>query len=189
MKEDLRITKTKAALSAAFIDLLAEKKYDEVSVNELCDRADVRRATFYKHYADKFHFFACFTRDLANRFNADFFSKNVPDTAPEYYVEYVIEVIKFLEEHDRLVQNVIKSDLFPSMISIITEQNYRHTRERFRARVDVGRRLFASAEVTAAILNGGVANAIYMWLLEGRKKTPEELTGEIREMIRGSLKE
>ena len=49
-KEDLRVKKTKRVLTEAFFKLLNEKPFEEITVNELCDRADVRRATFYKHY-------------------------------------------------------------------------------------------------------------------------------------------
>ena len=52
-KEDLRVRKTKKAIAEAFMALLEEKNYDEITVNELCDRAGVRRTTFYKHYKDK----------------------------------------------------------------------------------------------------------------------------------------
>lgn len=187
MKEDLRIIKTKRALYEAFVSLLSEKSFEELTVNELCDRADVRRATFYTHYADKLHFLTCFTRGLADGFNDGFFSSDPPETAPEYYTEYILRIIEFLETHDALVQNLIKSDLFPAVISMITEQNYRHTRERLEARVAAGRNLNYSPEVTASMLNGGAATSLYMWLLEGKKKSPAELASEISRMISTAL--
>ena len=55
-KEDLRVRKTKKALFDAFMSLLAKKPYEDITINELCDAADVRRATFYKHYSDKVSF-------------------------------------------------------------------------------------------------------------------------------------
>jgi AcrR family transcriptional regulator len=70
MKEDLRIVKTKRALSSAFLQLLREKHFEEITINELCDRAEIRRATFYKHYTDKLNFLACFTRSLRDQFDA-----------------------------------------------------------------------------------------------------------------------
>ena len=55
-KTDLRVLKTKQALRNSFIDLIREKTFESITVNELCDQAMVRRATFYKHYADKYDF-------------------------------------------------------------------------------------------------------------------------------------
>lgn len=50
---DRRVSRTKVALRTALLELLAERGYEGISVQALVDRADVGRATFYAHYADK----------------------------------------------------------------------------------------------------------------------------------------
>ena len=50
---DLRVLKTRKALTAALYSLLCEKSMDNITVTELCERAVVRKATFYKHFGDK----------------------------------------------------------------------------------------------------------------------------------------
>lgn len=45
--------KTRAALQRALIQLAVERGYDEVTVQDVADRADVSRSSFYAHYADK----------------------------------------------------------------------------------------------------------------------------------------
>lgn len=50
---DRRVQRTQAALRAALLELITELPYDKVSVQALVDRANVGRATFYHHYADK----------------------------------------------------------------------------------------------------------------------------------------
>lgn len=50
---DPRKQRTLDQLSNAFFDLLQEGGYSSLSVSELCERADVRRATFYKHFSSK----------------------------------------------------------------------------------------------------------------------------------------
>ena len=50
---DRRTQKTRTALSAALISLMNEKSYDSISVQEILDRADIGRSTFYTHYRDK----------------------------------------------------------------------------------------------------------------------------------------
>ena len=188
MREDLRVRKTKKALSDAFISLLQERHFEEITVNELCERAEIRRATFYKHYTDKFHFLACFTRSLRDQFDLDFWKSDKPDTTPEYYVEYVKTAIAFLNQHKVLVDNILKSDLLPTMINIITEQNYRDTKERLERSVAAGMKLDASVDTVAAMFTGGVATSIYIWLLSGKKKSPSELADEIGKMIRANIK-
>ena len=48
-KMDLRIKKTYLSLHNAFVELLEEKCFEELTVNELCDRAMIRRTTFYEY--------------------------------------------------------------------------------------------------------------------------------------------
>lgn len=57
-KEDLRIVRTKKYLVAALLKLLQVKSFDKISVIEICDSALVHRATFYKHFEDKYDLFA-----------------------------------------------------------------------------------------------------------------------------------
>ena len=51
--QDRRITRSKRALSDALIELMEERSFDGFSVNDLCERADLNRGTFYNHFRDK----------------------------------------------------------------------------------------------------------------------------------------
>ncbi len=50
---DRRVARTRQALREALLALIAEKGYDAVTVEEITQRANVGRATFYLHYRDK----------------------------------------------------------------------------------------------------------------------------------------
>jgi AcrR family transcriptional regulator len=52
-KTDRRILRTRDALGDALMALMHEKSFDEITVQEVLDRARVGRATFYAHYRDK----------------------------------------------------------------------------------------------------------------------------------------
>lgn len=52
-KMDLRIIKTYSALTGSLENLILEKPLNEITVSEICDKAMVCRATFYKHFGDK----------------------------------------------------------------------------------------------------------------------------------------
>jgi len=52
-KEDRRTVRTKKCLADALKELILEKGYDEITVQDIIDRANVGRSTFYTHYESK----------------------------------------------------------------------------------------------------------------------------------------
>lgn len=53
-KVDRRILKTQEALKTAVIKLMAEKNFDDITIQDLSDQANVSRGTIYLHYMDKY---------------------------------------------------------------------------------------------------------------------------------------
>jgi AcrR family transcriptional regulator len=53
-KVDRRILKTQEALKKAVIELMYEKNFDDITIQDLSDRANVSRGTIYLHYVDKY---------------------------------------------------------------------------------------------------------------------------------------
>ena len=52
-EQDRRVRRTRRVLRDALFELIFEKGYDRVTVQDVLDRADVGRSTFYAHYRDK----------------------------------------------------------------------------------------------------------------------------------------
>src|SRR5438128_2387790 len=52
-KQDRRSQRSRHLVNAAMMQLLLEKRYEEISVQDIVDRAGVGRSTFYAHYFDK----------------------------------------------------------------------------------------------------------------------------------------
>jgi AcrR family transcriptional regulator len=50
---DRRVRRTRQAIREAFLSLVLDRGYDNVGVDDIAERADVARATFYAHYATK----------------------------------------------------------------------------------------------------------------------------------------
>lgn len=50
---DRRVARTHRLLAEALIELVLERGYDRVTVQNILDRADVGRSTFYAHFRDK----------------------------------------------------------------------------------------------------------------------------------------
>src|SRR5262250_1647546 len=52
-KPDRRIRRTQHNLTHAMVDLVTEKRFDDITVQNLIDRAEIGRSTFYSHFRDK----------------------------------------------------------------------------------------------------------------------------------------
>ena len=52
-KADRRTSRTRSSLSSALVELVEEKRFDDITVQDVIDRADVGRSTFYSHFRDK----------------------------------------------------------------------------------------------------------------------------------------
>jgi AcrR family transcriptional regulator len=50
---DPRILRSRRMLMEALVRLLAQKEFDDISIQEIADEATLNRATFYLHYPDK----------------------------------------------------------------------------------------------------------------------------------------
>lgn len=53
-KVDRRILKSQVAIKNAVIELMTEKDFDNITIQDIADRANVTRGTIYVHYGDKF---------------------------------------------------------------------------------------------------------------------------------------
>jgi AcrR family transcriptional regulator len=53
-KEDPRVTRTRNLILGAFMELLPEKGFQSVSVQDITEKAGINRATFYAHFPDKY---------------------------------------------------------------------------------------------------------------------------------------
>jgi AcrR family transcriptional regulator len=52
-KTDPRIIRTRQLLRSSLIELITEKNYSAITIQDITDRATLNRATFYLHYRDK----------------------------------------------------------------------------------------------------------------------------------------
>jgi AcrR family transcriptional regulator len=63
-KEDLRVRRTRKLLQTALMELTVQKGFEAVTVKDICEQAMVNRATFYRHYMDKYDLLDQYMEDL-----------------------------------------------------------------------------------------------------------------------------
>lgn len=70
-KSDRRVRKTREAIKEAFLDIIATKGFDALTVQDVTDAADINRSTFYAHFQDKFDLLDRSIREVLERLMDD----------------------------------------------------------------------------------------------------------------------
>lgn len=109
-KEDLRITRTKKFLVNSLLQLLQERSFDKISVIEICDRAMVHRATFYKHFEDKYDLFAygmdCIKDDALSKTE---FSDAFENTG-DMFLYLADKALSYMQHHKAEIKAIIQNN-------------------------------------------------------------------------------
>lgn len=96
---DRRILKTQRLLREALFSLIHERNYDSIVVNEILDRANVGRSTFYTHFRGKDELLVSGIRDMLRSMRPA-----VPPSPAKRYeriVWFSLPIFEFLEQHRR----------------------------------------------------------------------------------------
>ena len=182
---DLRVKKTQRALMDSFLELLKTKNFSQITVQDLCDRAMVRRSTFYRHYSDKY--------DLLNQVLANFFNSlheshldNLLVKEPKTYFENIVrETLYFLIENRDTIQSVFTIAYYDEITRIVYNQLYKGVERQVNFDIRHGVRFNIDLEVYMEFMAGGILRIIYAWLKEGQKRSVEDLTREVVKIING----
>ena len=73
-KTDARIRYTQGVLKQALLSFLKEKPINKITVKEVCERAELNRATFYAHYSDCFALLESIEEDLLEAFQQSLYT-------------------------------------------------------------------------------------------------------------------
>jgi len=93
-KVNRRITKSQEAIKKAVIELMSEKNFDDITIQEIADRANVNRGTIYLHYLDKY--------DLLDKLIEEHINKlrEICESASEMdFIESTIICFEFFESN------------------------------------------------------------------------------------------
>ncbi len=94
-KIDRRIQRTEQALREAMMSLIVEKGYGAISVQDILDRANMGRSTFYAHYRDKRDLLISGFKSILDDLEEEFARVTIHQSDPE---KAGIEICLFLFE-------------------------------------------------------------------------------------------
>lgn len=81
--QDIRARLTRKLLQETLIALLAEKRFEMITVGEIAERAMVNRATFYRHYQDKYELGNSLFQEIIDQLACDLRTPLKPPSASE----------------------------------------------------------------------------------------------------------
>ncbi len=68
-RNDRRVRYTKMVIKQSFIKLLKQKSISKISIKEICEDADINRATFYSHYKNQYDLLKQIENETINDIN------------------------------------------------------------------------------------------------------------------------
>jgi AcrR family transcriptional regulator len=121
-KLDPRVKRTRSLILQAFYSLLAEKHFEAITVQDVTNKAEINRATFYAHFPDKY---ALLDHSISQMFRQEIEKRtlNACHHTPENLRNLILAVCEFLsrvhsdcaqphQQFESLVEGNIKKILF-----------------------------------------------------------------------------
>jgi AcrR family transcriptional regulator len=108
-QNDLRVRRTNQFIREALAVLLAEKAFEEITVQDIADRAFINRATFYRHYQDKYDLVIRVVNDILDELMAELVPPpaHPQDVTFERPPEVWIKLFRHIQVHAQLYRLVL----------------------------------------------------------------------------------
>ena len=187
-KTDARVFKTKEKLNGALRALLSEKGISDITVNEICTRAGIRRATFYKHYSDKITFLSGVASDLIYSLDSVMKASVGKICAQNYLVAYEKRLIGCLIENKNTGEFLRDNKTVGVVASVMVREHCEFLKAKLGEITASGVELVASADVVASVLSGGIASLMIKCFDEVDGFGEERIYSEVENIIRAMFK-
>ncbi|MGN0812476.1 MAG: TetR/AcrR family transcriptional regulator [Candidatus Coproplasma sp.] len=182
-KQDLRIQKTHKALINAFMGLLSEKSFDEITVTELCDRAETRKATFYKHFSDKYELFTFMVSELQKKYDEEHEREYLSDNPKSYYAGIFRYTLNFLEHNEKMVLTILNSSARWSMIDLVSQQVEYNLKIHFKEDAKRGNVTQTNPELMAEVFTGALVQSACWWMMNKNRFSKEEIIEQFSNLV------
>jgi AcrR family transcriptional regulator len=188
-KTDRRAGRTRELLQKALIELIAEHGYDAITIQDIADRANLGRTTFYLHYNSKDELFMSCHEAIVSQFHLGLFHplsrKELlsPEIPPEMTSAY-----QHLEEGRALLYPIFEGKDSQLILRQIRERNGREIEANLRA-------IFAEGDSTipldmlANYLAGAQIALMQWWLEKRRPHRPDNLTQALFRLQRAAIRD
>jgi len=181
-EKDRRTIKTSEAVHEALFSLMLEKQYNKITIQNIIDRANVGRSTFYSHFTTKDELLLSSIEHLLQMLN-EYIMSYVESGGDKSRLIPVVELFEHIKQNSRAIKGLINgesSDLFSGQV-----QAYWNTRieEYLSSKLPKGK----EPKVPIAILTNHISSTlIYMlkwWVNNKMSYSPIQMDQYFQELI------
>jgi len=184
-RADRRTQRTRRRLSGALVELVKEKRFDDITVQNVIERADVGRATFYSHFRDKEDLF----EQQWEQFNERLAQQIDWDKAGKDSFVPVASFFQHLQEVQPFYRGLVRSRKIDAMFKRGIEYLTNHIETGLNQRLKPGAR---PVDVPIPILSNYLASEFFAllkwWLDAGMPYTPESMDKAFHRLINPTVK-
>ena len=174
-KMDRRVQRTRKLLRDALMNLIMEDGYDAISIQDITDKANLGRATFYLHFKDKDELLL----DVMEQFIDDFMEQ-VPQISEAQWrlddTKALVRLFDFAAEHYDLYRILIIGSGGITAANQLRRSVAENIADFIRQEIDeLGAKPVVPTEFIANHFAGSLLATIYWWLDSDLSYTPEEM--------------
>lgn len=157
---------------ACLVDLMQTQTFQQITVQELCRKADIPRKSFYRYFECKEDVFLAATDFLIFDFDL-FVGPHGRDEAPRTACRQLERVFLYWKERQGFLRSVLHSDLYGTMMDRIL-------RHRFGA---AGAAAARQPRAPAVYTIFGLFAVIADWILRGCAESPAQMAAQMIQLF------
>lgn len=108
-KQDIRVTRTLQLIRSAFLSLLEEKGFDAITVQDILERTQINRSTFYKHFKNKNEMALKLVEEVKSHFHENF--KHRFSISTKTFIQIITPTFNQYHNLIRIVGNIRTSKI------------------------------------------------------------------------------
>ena len=178
---DRRTQRTRHALMQALMDLIQEKRYDSITIQDICDRANVGRSTFYAHYQDKDDLLVSHFQHVMENLDGQIQRRD------GQLVFSITPLLQHVQQYHHLYRALVSSGGFEVLLRAGQKQWSAQIQTHLAALSADGHRSDIPPEVIAMYLAGVVQTMLVWWLAHKMPYSPEKMDEMFQQLVMPGL--
>ncbi|CUX25090.1 TetR/AcrR family transcriptional regulator [Clostridium sp. C105KSO13] len=173
MKTDARSRYTIHIIQSVFLDLLKEKPISKITVKEICEKADINRGTFYKHYEDIYDLMKKLEEAALNQLELLLLDSMKKGNVP-VLITLLTSLLSYQDLIESLATNSLNKDFLSKLAECCSQYAISHLPSDDANYINNPNKQYAYS-----YLAGGTTMLIEHWLKTGAKEAPAVIAEKI----------